>query len=482
MAPNTQVQSFFQEALSGTVSRREIFKRGAALGLGATMLAALAQASLRGEALASKEGTLTVTYYDWILNLHPPITDVNKDFGKTFPINAQTAPTADFGFDRFVAEAKKQMSTWDMYIGVTPFLEMDQLVASGTIEPWDPYLPQGLLDDLPASIRTEDTSGGKFYVWPFFFDIIVQAWNHDQVAKAGLDPEKAPATWDEFLANAKKVKDSGAAQFGCTYDFHDWRSLIPITHSISTNVYTEDGIFLYTSDAAVAALEIMKQMFELANPDVNQEGTTDGGVNGTPDESVFAAQQACYYVKYQNAPLRFAGTWPDPSKLRLGPLPVKEAGAGGTVFWDTGAVLFKYGQNKQQAANYMNMLTHDQRIWAHSFVGDKAKQETAVGQMPVYKSLWAEWAKTPPDFIAKGATWAPSVWAGLERAKAIDPTIMAVKQFNVARPEWVKYLTGDVKDAKTALTSALNAVFAEWKKETGKTATTVLMPASKPGT
>ena len=139
--------------------------------------------------------------------------------------------------ERFLAEAAEQTSTWDMYIGVTPFLEMIQMVESDVIEPWDPYLPEGLLDSMIAPIREEGSYNGQFYVWPFLLDVIVQGWNSEIVEAAGLDPEVAPTTWDEYLANAQKIVDSGAAPFGCTFDYHAWRSLLPITHSISLDVY-----------------------------------------------------------------------------------------------------------------------------------------------------------------------------------------------------------------------------------------------------
>ena len=51
-------------------------------------------------------------------------------------------------------------------------------------------------------------------------------------------------------------------------------------------------------------------------------------------------------------------------------LPAPEGGAGGTVFWDTGAVLFKYGKNKQQAVDFFTALSTDERIWQNSVVGD----------------------------------------------------------------------------------------------------------------
>jgi len=461
VAENSQTRALFADALSGRINRRELLQRAAALGLSAPVIAALAQETVRG-ALASEDGTLSVTYYDWILNLHSPLTQVNDDFNKTFPLKAEVAPTQGFGIERFVAEAKDGNSTWDLYIGATPFLETIQLVDSDSIEPWDPYLPAGLTDDIIPAIRDEGTFNGKLMVWPFLLDVIVQGWNSDIVAKAELDPEVAPKNWDEYIANAKKVQDSGAAPFGCTYDFHAWRSILPITHSISTDVYDkETGLFQWNGDAAVAALEIMKQMRELANPDVNTEGTSDAGVNGTPDEAAFAAQQVAYYIKYQNAHLRFAGTWPDPSKLRLSSLPIKEGGAGGTVFWDTGAVLFKHGKNKQQAANYMKALTTDQRIWEHSVVG-KPPDETAVGQLPVYKSIWDGYAANRPAWLTD---WAIAIHDGLDKAKAIAPTKLSKTQFDIATPFYVDYLEGKESDAKTALTKANDAVMAEYNKQ-----------------
>jgi ABC-type glycerol-3-phosphate transport system substrate-binding protein len=435
-------------------------KRGAALGLSATVLAALSQETMRS-ALA-QERDMIFTVYQWQFDLHPTWTTVMEENS----VGVDIAPVAGFSLDRFVAEAQEQKSTWDAYTGVTPFLEMIALEASGTIEPWDPYLPAGVLDDLLPATREEGTYKDQLYVFPLLLDVIVQGWNAEIVAKAGLDPEVAPANWDEYLANAQKVKDSGAAPYGCIFDFHDWRSLIPITHSISTDVYTPEGLFKYASDPAVQALELMKRMLEFSTTDLLQEGTTDGGVNNTPDEQIYSAQQAGYYIKYQNAHLRFAATWEDPSQNRLGALPVQVGGAGGTVFWDTGAVLFKYGQNKQKAAEFLVTLSKDDRIWEESIAGNAETGIPAVGQLPILQSKWDEWAAAPPEWLTANP-WAIEVKDGLDKASAIAPSILAASQFTVARPIWVRYLNGEESDPKVALQAAQDAVAAEYKKQTG---------------
>ncbi|HEX2280188.1 MAG TPA: hypothetical protein VHG52_00370, partial [Thermomicrobiales bacterium] len=197
MSKELATRALFADALAGRINRRTVLRRAAALGLTAPVIAALANETAR-PALAGEEGTLEITYYNWIIDLHPGIEQINAEFSGNFPVVAEIAPTANFGIDRFLAEAAEQTSTWDMYIGVTPFLEMIQMVESDVIEPWDPYLPEGVLDTLFPPIREEGSYEGQFYVWPFLLDVIVQGWNSRIVEEAGLDPEATPTTWDEY--------------------------------------------------------------------------------------------------------------------------------------------------------------------------------------------------------------------------------------------------------------------------------------------
>jgi multiple sugar transport system substrate-binding protein len=456
------VRALFADALAGRIDRREVLRRAAVLGVSAHIAGFLAQESVRG-ALASVEGQPSTTFYEWMLRLHPTFNTIGEELG----VNVETAPTTNFGFDRFIAEANEETSTWDAYGGVTPFLEMIALVETGTIEPWDAYLPEGMIDDFTPATRTEGTFDGKFYVWPLLLDIIVQAYNGDLVAQAGLDPEVAPKTWDEYIENARKVQESGVAPFGLVFDNRDWRSLIPITHSIDTNVYTPDGLFMYDSEPAVQALEILGRMMELTIPDVLTPGEPSAPI--LVDEAAFAAQQAAYMFKYQNSPLRHASQWPSPDMLMIARLPAPEGGAGGTVFWDTGAVLFKYGVNKEQVVEFFTAFSTDDRVWENSVVGDPAEGIPPSGQLPILQSKWAEWEASPPEWLTANP-WARDIYDSLASASAIAPSILAVTQFDVARPEWHKYLTGEVPDAKTAATNAMNAVRAEFKRQTGKDA------------
>ena len=300
-------QASREQLLRGKIDRREFLERSLVAGLGMAGVAAAAKTGI-GSAFA-QDRPLTPTFYQWIQDLHPGIPAVNEKFPG---INYQIAPVEGFGIERFVAEAKNGESTWDVYVGQTPFVEMSAMIEADVIEPWDNYIPKDVLDDIIPSIREENTVDGKMYGWPFLLDVIGTGWHSGLTEKAGCRGRGA-GDLGRLPGRRQKIVDSGAAPWGATFDSHGWRSLAPITHSMSTDVYTSEGLFDFTSDPAIEALKMMKQIMAIANPDILLEGASDGGVNGTPDEVAFATQRVGLYFKYFNAPLRMAANWDDPN-------------------------------------------------------------------------------------------------------------------------------------------------------------------------
>ncbi len=440
-----------QQLRRGQIDRRDFLTRSLMAGLG---MAGAGVAARLGMSSALAARPLTPTFYQWIEDLHPGIPEVNAKFPG---INYQIAPVEGFGIERFVAEAKNGESTWDVYVGMTPFVEMTAMIEADVIEPWDNYIPQDVIDDIIPSIREECTIDGKLYSWPFLLDVIGMGWHSGLTTTAGL-PDTPPATWDEYLQGAQTVIDSGAAPFGATFDAHGWRSLAPMTHSMSSDVYTEEGLFDFTSDAAVEALMLMKEIMALSHPDILLAGATDAGVNGTPDEVAFAAQRVGYYTKYFNAPLRMAQYWDDPTQLHMGPLPKFTNGEGSTVFWTTGSALFKHGENKEKVAEYIQALTYDPQIWQDSIAGTPTAHP---GQLPPYKSVYAGWEAAPPDWMPP---FVGLVRSQLDQARAIHNHLFGLQQFVIGQPVWETYLKGEEADPKVALQNTVDAVQAEVKR------------------
>ena len=66
------------------------------------------------------------------------------------------------------------------------------------------------------------TSKGEMLSFPFNSSTTVFYYNKDVFEKAGLDPNRAPATWPEVMAAAAKIKASGASQCAYTTGWPSW--------------------------------------------------------------------------------------------------------------------------------------------------------------------------------------------------------------------------------------------------------------------
>jgi sn-glycerol 3-phosphate transport system substrate-binding protein len=75
---------------------------------------------------------------------------------------------------------------------------------------------------VPAVAGYYTTSKGEMLSFPFNSSTPVFYYNKDVFEKAGLDPNRAPATWPEVMAAAAKIKTSGASQCAYTTGWPSW--------------------------------------------------------------------------------------------------------------------------------------------------------------------------------------------------------------------------------------------------------------------
>src|SRR5882724_4546842 len=83
---------------------------------------------------------------------------------------------------------------------------------SGASVPISDYVPASETKNWIGT--PENMSDGKLWAMPQYLLGIPFVWNKVLFKKAGLDPNKGPKTWAEFLADAKKLKAAGITPFG----------------------------------------------------------------------------------------------------------------------------------------------------------------------------------------------------------------------------------------------------------------------------
>lgn len=104
------------------------------------------------------------------------------------------------------------------------------LAAGKAVKPvWELAKETGLSIDpqayIPAVRGYYSLADGRMASMPFNSSTAVMWYNKDAFRKAGLDPDKAPATWQEVRAAAEAIKAKGAASVPMTTSWPTWIQL-----------------------------------------------------------------------------------------------------------------------------------------------------------------------------------------------------------------------------------------------------------------
>jgi sn-glycerol 3-phosphate transport system substrate-binding protein len=201
------------------LTRRKMLAAVGTAALAATLLAGCASPSSDSSPEAAKDVSIDFYYPDQVGTLGTLIDGYLKDFAKAYPnihvkgvysgdydqtltavntaIDANKAPALAIMDQSFMHDLveRKAVTKWN-----------DFLTASDDKKWLDAFYPQFMSNSVDAD--------GSVWGVPFARSTIVQYWNKDFFTKAGLDPEKAPANWDEVVADAKALQEKAGTKWG----------------------------------------------------------------------------------------------------------------------------------------------------------------------------------------------------------------------------------------------------------------------------
>lgn len=232
------------------------------------VLGALAFAGVSLFSLSAKAEDVTLTLWSLDRDIQPA-PNLIKDFNALN--NGIKIEYRQIQFDDVVSEAMRAFSTGKapdiiaidnpnhaMFAAHNAFLDVTDMVAKSSVIKPENYFPG------PLKSVTWD---GKLYGVPKATNTIALYYNKDMFKAAGLDPEKPPQTWDELVADAKKLTDPSKNVYGITFSakaneegtfqFLPWAQMAGASYK---NINT---------DGAVKALTVWKQIFDekLTSPD-----------------------------------------------------------------------------------------------------------------------------------------------------------------------------------------------------------------------
>lgn len=118
------------------------------------------------------------------------------------------------------------------------------------------------VDDFVARFLDRVKYKDQLYGLPLSGDVNVLYYNTELFEKAGLDPNKPPQTWDEFLAYAKQLTQGdvyGTGWLGVQNDASTW-AWATYLFSFGGDFFDEGNKPVFNSEAGVKALQLIVDM------------------------------------------------------------------------------------------------------------------------------------------------------------------------------------------------------------------------------
>ncbi len=154
---------------------------------------------------------------------------------------------------------------------------------------------------IPAVKGYYSLADGRLASMPFNSSTSVMFYNKDAFEKAGLDPEKAPATWDAVIAATRALKAKEAAPVAMTTSWFPWIQLETFAAMHDLPYATKaNGFEGLDTELRVNAPPFVKQLNLLL--DMSKEGLFKyAGRDNAPD-TLFVSGQAA--ISYMSSSLR----------------------------------------------------------------------------------------------------------------------------------------------------------------------------------
>ncbi len=224
------------------------------------------------------------------------------------------------------------------------------LVSSNALEPMDSYIKADTsfaMDDFYTLLANYDVMSGQRYGMPFSANNMQLIWNKDLFAKAGLDPEVAPKTWDEMKSMAEKCADPKNGVVG--FEFYTQPTGEGITWQFQVWLWTAGGEFL-NADNTKAAFNTPEGLKALTY--VSDMLANHGSVPGP--WGAFGESKAC---------MQLDGSWlfgyrkDAPFKWGIALVPAPAGNTSSSNIGGEHLILFKNSKSKDAAWKFINFLT-----------------------------------------------------------------------------------------------------------------------------
>jgi sn-glycerol 3-phosphate transport system substrate-binding protein len=150
-------------------------------------------------------------------------------------------------------------------VAQVPVEFLQQYIENGLIAPIDGDIPDELRNDVPDKLWQLAAREGRIYGVPFCTLTDVFVYNKNAFVKAGLDPEKPPATWEELIADGVVLsrdedRDGEPDSYAVAFYLNGVYGLLPLLWANGGSLFTDGGSVNLTSGAMVKTISMVHDL------------------------------------------------------------------------------------------------------------------------------------------------------------------------------------------------------------------------------
>ncbi|OKJ73175.1 ABC transporter substrate-binding protein [Streptomyces sp. CB02460] len=394
----------------------------------------------------SNDAPKTLTY--WASNQGPSIeadkkilTPELKKFEKQtgIKVKLEVVPWADL-LNRILAATTSGQGPDVLNIGNT---WSASLQATGALLPWskENFNAIGGRDRfVDSAVASAGAEGQDPAAVPLYSLAYALYYNKKSFAEAGI--EKPPATWDELVADGKKLSKDGKWGLGAEGSnlSNNIHQTFVLGQQHGADFFDADGKPTFTSDGAVAAV---KQYIDfMAKDKIIAPGNAEYAQNQSLTD--FAKGKTAM-VLWQAAASTFASQGMKPEDWGAAPVPVASGTPGtgkntNSMVAGINMAVFKNTKNLDGAKKFVKFMTSDDE--------QKLLNKT-YGSIPPVKTAQADEAFSAPDLAVLRDT--------LAKSAAPLPQVPNESQFETAVGTAVKELWADAAAGRPVTTESVKA-------------------------
>jgi ABC-type glycerol-3-phosphate transport system substrate-binding protein len=330
----------------------------------AVLLCALSVLALSCGGEGDREGTALTVWETYNAEERPVFLGLVEEFEQANP--GITVEAVNIPFDGMEPKILTALATETAPdIGRVDVAFLPKLAIRGALHSLDEYGIEKITGQIRPVALSSCLLDGKTYGIPDQVNGLCLFYNKDLFRQAGLDPERAPRTWDEFIEYAKALTDRDKGVFGFGMKNSLWWSL-PFIYSFGGDILSSDlKRCALAGEASVAGFQFKADLY--ADHAVEGGAWRSGGIR---DDVGFQSRK---YAMIFNGPWAVKGLQRGGIDFGVAVIPSGPAGHATNVGGND-MVVFATSEHPQEACKFLMFIASKE---------SQAKWANALGQIPV---------------------------------------------------------------------------------------------------